>query len=1006
MVTGQSSISRMSSGIPERSKIELYGVSDPNISAQLILAQEKGFFHNEGLEVSYRLLSSGTIMPEEVMNAKHKPFAFTQTPITTLVLHEKGADVKIVAPLADISGTQQIVIREKANIHKPEDLNEKRVGMAKGAAVYIAIQRMAREFGIDLASVKFVNLMPAQQLDAMESGEIDAMACWEPWTSKAQMVGGKFWFSGDHSEIPENEGPIKWLVNQSTLMTFPENLEMYPETVKALLRAFQAATKFINENMEQAAEILAGPLALEKEDLLSIISLNKYSMTMDGLFKIGLIEFRGLLYQNDVISSTPPENKLYSSQLLKQIDSSLVLLEEEEEEEEDEELQEYLTIFFDEVDQILKKLAEDAAALEYTPHDKTKLKEIAGAFHTLKGNSGFLGFEKITSASKQIEGYLKTVLLEDQEDVSKPLIALIHFAIDLHNTLVEDYKQTRSSTTDISGIQQKIAQLSPEMQEATEETTVPGVIEISGYEGLKLREAKKKGKTIYQIDIQFDPEWKMTSAGAFIILRKLGAIGEIVKVVPSLGTKEFKATSEVRILYATATNKARVLETSHVAAIVVSVNVNPFSAPEIVVVQKEETNYLEEFRPEGQFTLGAKAKTRTLRVDYKKLDDIVNIIGELIIGGSTLARGLTEMREDITSSQESGKLLDHLQKTSAGIRKNLLSLQENVMNVRMTPIDVVFRKFPRIVRDLALKGGKDVGLRMFGEETNLDKTLVDVIDEPLFHLIKNTIDHGIEPPMVREQLGKPKKGTVQLASFREGNQIVIVIEDDGRGVDIAKLKRQAFEVDSIPAEKIQKLSKAETFNLLFMKLSKTSNLEDSTGERSGMTVVGQTVQSLNGTIELESKLGEGTVFTIRLPLTMAIIPALIFSVGAQAFALPISTVVEAVRISPQDISLVGEREVFELRDQVVNLVRPHKLLNISEPSVSENKKMYVIVVWSPERKLVGLIADELMEKEELVIKSLDNKIMKSTITSSASKLGDGRVVLILDVPQLIQQAFG
>lgn len=998
----------MSSGTPELSKIELYGVNDPNISGQLILAKEMGFFRNEGLKVSYRLLSSGTIMPEEVMTAERKPFAFTQTPITTLVLHEMGVDIKIVAPLADISGTQQIVVRESANICKPEDLIGKRIGMAKGAAVYIAVQAMAKEFGIDLSSVEFVHLLPPQQIEAMEKGEIDAIACWEPWTSKAQAVGGKFWFSGARSEIPDNEGDIKWLVNQSALMTFKENLEIYPETLKAVIRAFQAATKFINENIEQAVEILAKPLSLGKEELLNIVSLNKYSMTMDGLFKIGLLSFRDLLFQNGVISSTPPENKLYSTEFLKQVDESLVLIEEEEEEEEDEELQEYLTIFFDEVDQILKKLVDDAAALEYAPHDKTTLRAIAGAFHTLKGNAGFLGFEKITAASKQVEGYLKTVLLEEQDEVSKPIISLIHFGIDLLHALVADYKETRSSTTDISELQQKIAQLSPEMQqESTEKAEVPGVIEISGYEGLKLREAKKKGETIYQLDIQFDPEWTMKSAGAFIIVRKLGSLGEVVKVVPSVGSKEFKTTNEARILYATDSDKAHIIESSNVAAVVASVKLTLFSVPEIVVVQKEESDYLEEFRPPGeQFTLGAKAKIRTLRVDYKRLDDIVNIIGELIIGGSTLARGLTEIREEVASSQQSMKLLDHLQKTSSGIRKNLLNLQENVMNVRMTPIDVVFRKFPRIVRDLAMKGRKDVGLRVIGEGTNLDKTLVDVIDEPIFHLIKNTIDHGIEPPMVREQLGKPKKGTIQLISFREGNQIVIVIEDDGRGVDIAKLKRQAFDAGSISAEKMQKLSKAEIFNLLFMNLSETSNLEGTTGKRSGMMVVRQTVQSLNGIVELESKLGEGTIFTIKLPLTLAIIEALVFSIGNQAFALPIPAIVEAMRISPEDISLVGAREVFELRDQVVNLIRPHKLLNIQKPPASDNQKMYVIVVRSPGRKFVGIIADQLMEKQELVIKSLDNKIMKSTITSSASKLGDGKVVLILDVPELIQQAFG
>jgi two-component system chemotaxis sensor kinase CheA len=357
------------------------------------------------------------------------------------------------------------------------------------------------------------------------------------------------------------------------------------------------------------------------------------------------------------------------------------------------------------------------------------------------------------------------------------------------------------------------------------------------------------------------------------------------------------------------------------------------------------------------------------------------------------------------SEQQSLRLMDHLDKTSSTIRKNLLNLQENIMKVRMTPIDVVFRKFPRVVRDLALKGGKEVTLHMRGEGTDLDKTLVDVIDEPLYHLIKNTIDHGIEAPMVREQLGKPHKGSIYLDSYREGNQIVIVIADDGRGVDIEKMKRQAFETGLMPPDKLQKFSKIDAFNLLFLNSVGSAGPTTVTNERSGMMVVQHTVESLNGTIELDSRLGEGTTFTIKLPLTLAIIQALVFGVGPRTFAIPLSNVDQVTRITTDDISLVGGREVFELRERVVNLIRPHRLLNIPEPD-RPKKKMYVIVVSSSERRLVGVIADKLMEKEELVIKSLDSKIMRSEITSSASKLGDGKVVLILDVPALIRRALG
>ncbi len=994
----------MSEGKPELSTIELYGVSDPNISGQLILAQEMGYFQNEGLDVSYRLLSSGTIMPEEVMGAEHKPFAFTQTPITTLILNEKGVNVKILAPLADISGTQQIVVSDSANIRKPQDLQGTRIGMAKGAAVYIAIQAMAKEFGLDLNSIDFVHLMPPQQLEALQKGEIEAMACWEPWTSKAQALGGRFFFSGARSEIPDNEGDINWLIDQSVLMTFTEHCEQYPETIKALLRAFCRATHFINHNYDKASEILAGPLRLGKEELMHIMSLNTYSMTMDNLFKIGLLSFRELLNQNGVISISPPESELYCSSFLQEVDPELVLIEEEADDDEDEELQEYLTIFFDEVDEILRKLDNDTVDLENAPDDTLKLRAITGAFHTLKGNAGFLGFDKIVNASKHIEGYLKTIRLEEGEILSQSIISLIYYATDVLKTLVADHKKDRSSDFDISGIQQRISQIYPEMEDdtETEDVEASGHIEISGYDALKLREARQAGKTIYQIDLQFASDWKMKSAGTFIITRKLGLRGEVVKVLPPFGSKELKSSSEIHLLYVTEDEKARILEAANVAVVVSSVEVNLFNLPNVLVVQRDKGHYLDEFTQDDEFTFTAQSKLHPLKVDYQKLDDIMNIIGELIIGGSTMTRGLAETRDALTQKQLPVKIVEELQKAGEGMRKNLLNLQESVMNISMTPIDVVFRKFPRIVRDMAMKSGKDIKLEVIGEETDVDKTLVDVIARPIFHLIRHAIEQSIETPMVRGQLGKPSQATIRLVSFREGNQIVIIIQDDGRGFDLENMKRQAGYLSH---EALRNFSKSDVFKLLFHSQSSNGG-EEPGSENNSMTLVHDTVDALKGTVELESRLGEGASFTIKLPLSLAIIQALVFLLGKRMFALPISMVVEVIRLSPSQISSVGNREVFELRKQVINLLRPHEILGVPLPLQDEHRKLFVIVVHSSKRNLVGILADRLIEKEELVIKSLDNKIMRSEMTSSASKLGNGKVVLILDVPALIRRAFG
>jgi ABC-type nitrate/sulfonate/bicarbonate transport system substrate-binding protein/CheY-like chemotaxis protein len=308
-------------------KIKLWGVKDPNVSSQLILAEKLGYFKEEGLHVTYRLLQSGTTMPREILRAKIKPFAWTQTVITTLILQEQNLDVKIIAPLANISGTQQVIIQEDRSIRLPRDLEGKRVGMAEGAAIYVAIQNMAKDFSIDLSKVQFVNLLPLQQLDAFKNGDIDAMACWEPWTTRAEEAGGKFYFSGTMSKIPENEGPVNWLVDQSMLMTTPDRIEQDQEILCAIIRAMIKATKFTSENVKDAAHLLTEPLSVGYFEARHMLENNQYSMNMDSMFRLGIFSIRELLYSSNVISSLIDEKELYTPTLLQQVNPKLVNLD-------------------------------------------------------------------------------------------------------------------------------------------------------------------------------------------------------------------------------------------------------------------------------------------------------------------------------------------------------------------------------------------------------------------------------------------------------------------------------------------------------------------------------------------------------------------------------------------------------------------------------------------------------------------------------------------------------
>ena len=304
--------------------IKLWGVKDPNISSQLILAKKLGFFEEEGVNVSYRLLQSGTIMPREILRSPMKPLAWTQTVITTLILREQHLDVKIISPLADISSTQQVIIRKDSGIAFPQDLIGKKVGMAEGAAIYIALQNMAKDYRIDLSKIEFVNLLPQQQLNAFKRGKIDAMACWEPWTSRAIEAGGTLLFSGSQSNIPGHEGKVNWLIDQSMLMTTAEHIEKYQDLLCAVIRAMSKATRFMTEDLKEAARLLTDPLSVGYFEARNMLEHNRYTMRMDSMFRLGIFSVRELLHQSNVISRLPDEHELYTPTLLNQIDPALV----------------------------------------------------------------------------------------------------------------------------------------------------------------------------------------------------------------------------------------------------------------------------------------------------------------------------------------------------------------------------------------------------------------------------------------------------------------------------------------------------------------------------------------------------------------------------------------------------------------------------------------------------------------------------------------------------------
>ncbi len=309
-------------------QIEIWGTSDPNTSAQLALAVRMDLFKKEaGLDVSCKFIESGTTMPNDILKVEHKPFAFAQTPITALRLHDKGFSTKVVAPLADIAGTQQVIIWPPSGITHPKDLEGKCIGIALDAAIYMALSNMAHDYDIDLEKIEFVALLPHNQLTAFKNGTLDAIACWEPWTTKARNMGGKMFFSGARSEIPGMEGDVSWLVDQACLMVPDEHLIEQPQDVIAILKVLRKATNMINAHRQDVAKELASFFEVSQPELIAAMRKNLYSMRFDNLFRIGILGFRDFLYNQGQVSSTFSEQELYDTTLLRQVDPSLILFE-------------------------------------------------------------------------------------------------------------------------------------------------------------------------------------------------------------------------------------------------------------------------------------------------------------------------------------------------------------------------------------------------------------------------------------------------------------------------------------------------------------------------------------------------------------------------------------------------------------------------------------------------------------------------------------------------------
>ncbi len=529
------------------------------------------------------------------------------------------------------------------------------------------------------------------------------------------------------------------------------------------------------------------------------------------------------------------------------------------------------------------------------------------------------------------------------------------------------------------------------------------------YERLAMNKAQAAGLSVYHVVVKIDPHCAMPIAGRQLIHNALGAVGQVIAVHPD--AKSPAASKQVEFVLASGQTVAQISAKGKIPTIAEEVTVEQILAPslepqksadEAMLAPEDATEETLSESLAGALEVPAAAtpasaipavQENLLRVEASRIDNVLNLVGELIIGKSMLQQALSEFSKRYPKELLRGKFSDAM----AFQARVLNDLQRSVMKIRMVPVDQLFRRFPRMVRDVSRQCGRDVELDVSGQDTDLDKGILDAIAEPLTHLVRNAVSHGIETPEERRKAGKSPRGRIRLNAYHHGNQVVVEVIDDGRGIDAQKIRAKAIELRMMTAEEAPRLSEAETLDFIFRPgFSTAEHVTEVSGRGVGMDVVQSVLHRLKATVSVETHLGQGTTFRLKLPLTLAIIKALLFWVEQRLYAIPLNAVLEIARTFETEVHQVDNYEVLQLRNQVLPLLR------LGRPVGEDRKsKLFVLVITVGERKY-GLIVDALEGEEELVIKALDDHTFHTDLVSGASILGDGRVVLILNLPAVVE----
>lgn len=678
-------------------------------------------------------------------------------------------------------------------------------------------------------------------------------------------------------------------------------------------------------------------------------------------------------------------------------------------------MNQYLDIFIEESREHLQHMNDSLLELEKDPKQIDLLNEIFRVAHTIKGMSGTMGFTNIATLTHEMENLLDALRNSEVEPTSEIIDILFRCFDSLDeyiNNIIETGEEGELDSTELV----KEIYNSLHNEESSSENSKDNKPVVS--EGLDeylihaFQVAKEKGLNAYKISIRVDEECILKTARAFIVFSALEQIGEVIQSEPAAeDIEEGKFDLDFSLILVTNRSEEEVKDELDSISELESINIDDISEQvkkseiEIKEEKQEEQIKNEEIKetqepikqspaPTTPTQKPTKAKSsntsnrvgKTVRVDIDRLDNLMNLVSELIIIKTRL--------EDTGNNDKANmnEAIEYLERITT-------SLHDAVMKVRMVPIERVFNRFPRMIRDLTKELGKEINLIMTGEETEVDRTIIDEIGEPLIHILRNSIDHGIESPEVRRKEGKDEEGRLDLKAYPDGNSVVIEIDDDGAGIDVEKVKAKAIERGLITESEAKDMPHDDAVELLFNAgFSTAETVSDVSGRGVGLDVVRTKIESISGNVEIKTEKGVGTKFIIRLPLTLAIIQALLISLRGEIYAIPLSSISEITTIRKDDIRKVQNQKVILFRGKTLQIVELSKILGMKDVELEE--ELTIVVVRKGEKE-AGLIVDGLIGQQEIVIKSLGKFLLDTPYLSGATILGNGKISLILDINSLI-----